>query len=164
MVTGAKKCLDKNIILTPHPGEMSRLIDLSVNDIQENRIETARCFAKEWQCNLILKGAGTVLAEPDGAAGINPTGNPALASGGTGDVLTGMIAGFLARGLAPVKASRAGIYLHGMAADYLSREAGQAGILASELADAVPYLVKSLLAGEASIYGKYSPCNLRSML
>jgi NAD(P)H-hydrate epimerase len=164
MFPDALKCLDKNKILTPHPGEMSRLAGLSVEDIQKDRIETARYYARKWQCNLILKGAGTILADPDGVAGINPTGNPALASGGTGDVLTGMIAGFLARGIAPEKASRAGVYLHGMAADYLSRKAGQAGILASELSEAVPYIAKSLLSGDSSIYGKYSPCNLRSIL
>lgn len=164
MVPDSLKYLDRSKILTPHPGEMSRLAGLSVKDIQTDRIETSRRFAKEWQCNLILKGAGTILADPDGMVSINPTGNPALASGGTGDVLTGMIAGFLARGLTPVKASRAGVYLHGMAADYLALKAGEAGILASEISEAVPYLVKSLLSGDSSIYGKYSPCNLRGIL
>ncbi|MFC1494418.1 NAD(P)H-hydrate dehydratase [Thermodesulfobacteriota bacterium] len=164
MVPDSLKYLDKNKVLTPHPGEMGRLTGLPVRDIQADRLETTRRYAKKWKCNLILKGAGTILSDPGGMVSINPTGNPALASGGSGDVLTGMIAGFLGRGLTPVKASQAGIYLHGMAADYLAVKAGEAGILASELSEAVPYLMKSLLAGEASIYGKYSPCNLGGIL
>ena len=164
MVPDSLKYLDKHKVLTPHPGEMGSLTGIPVKDIQADRLEVTRKYAKKWKCNLVLKGAGTILSDPDGMVSINPTGNPALASGGSGDVLTGMIAGFIARGLTPIKASQAGIHLHGMAADYLSLAAGEAGILASEIAEAVPIIVKSLLEGEESIYGKYSTCNLRSML
>jgi len=131
-------------ILTPHPGEMARLAGISNPEVQANRIGTAEAFAQKHGCCLVLKGARTVIAEPGGPIHINPTGNPALSSGGSGDVLTGLIGGFLARGWDPARAAVAGVYLHGMAADLLSEEMGQSGILAGELLDVIPRLASSL--------------------
>jgi hydroxyethylthiazole kinase-like uncharacterized protein yjeF len=135
-------------ILTPHPGEMARLAGISTADVQTNRIAAAETFAQKHGCCLVLKGARTVIAEPEGPIHINPTGNPALSSGGSGDVLTGLIGGFLARGWDPARAAMAGVYLHGMAADLLSEEMGQSGILAGELLDVIPRLASSLARGQ----------------
>ena len=107
-------------ILTPHPGEMARLVGLTTPEVQARRLDLARETAAKFGVTLVLKGAQTVVAAPDGRARLNSTGNPALASGGTGDVLTGLIGGFLAQGLAPWDAARLGVYLHGLAADYFS--------------------------------------------
>lgn len=139
--------------LTPHPGEMGRLSGLKNYEIQSDRIGYAARFAAEYGCNLVLKGAGTIVAEPDGQISVNPTGNPALSSGGSGDVLTGMIAGFMARGWPVVKAVQAGVYMHGLAADFLAEEMGAAGILASELLDVLPGLNASIAEGEWPLEG-----------
>ena len=133
-----------SIILTPHPGEMARLCGLSTKEIQADRIGTARQFAAEFKVILILKGAGTVIALPDGKAFISPTGNAGMASGGMGDVLTGMIAGFCAQGLPPEKASLAGVYLHGLCADILAEKIGRFGYLASDLIRTIPESQKNL--------------------
>jgi NAD(P)H-hydrate epimerase len=135
-------------ILTPHPGEMARLAGISNPEVQANRIGTAEAFARKVGCCLVLKGARTVIAEPEGLVHINPTGNPALSSGGSGDVLTGLIGGFLARGWPPARAAAAGVYLHGLAADRLSEDMGHSGILAGELLDVIPGLASSLARGE----------------
>lgn len=141
------KCRGRTI-LTPHPGEMARLAGISNSEVQADRIGTAEAFAQKHGCCLVLKGARTVIAEPEGQIHINPTGNPALSSGGSGDVLTGLIGGFLARGWPPAKAAAAGVYLHGLAADRLSEEMGQSGILAGELLDVIPGLASSLARAE----------------
>jgi NAD(P)H-hydrate epimerase len=125
-------------ILTPHPGEMARLCRLSTPDVQADRIGLARKFASEWDVILILKGARTVIALPDGKAFINPTGNPGMASGGMGDVLTGMVSGFLAQGFSPEAASLAGVYIHGLCADVLSKQKGAFGFLARDMIKAIP--------------------------
>jgi ADP-dependent NAD(P)H-hydrate dehydratase / NAD(P)H-hydrate epimerase len=135
-------------VLTPHPGEMARLASISNSEVQADRIGTAQAFAQKHGCCLVLKGARTVIAEPEGRVHINPSGNPALSSGGSGDVLTGLIGGFLARGWHPAKAAVAGVYLHGLAADRLSEEMGQSGILAGELLDVIPALSSSLARSE----------------
>jgi NAD(P)H-hydrate epimerase len=135
-------------VLTPHPGEMARLASTSNSEVQADRIGTAQAFAQKHGCCLVLKGARTVIAEPEGRVHINPSGNPALSSGGSGDVLTGLIGGFLARGCHPAKAAVAGVYLHGLAADLLSEEMGQSGILAGELLDVIPELSSSLARSE----------------
>ncbi len=135
-------------ILTPHPGEMARLAGTSSSAVQADRIGTAEAFAQKHGCCLVLKGARTVIAEPEGQIHINPTGNPSLSSGGSGDVLTGLIGGFLARGWHPAKAAVAGVYLHGLAADRLSEEMGHSGILAGELLDFIPGLASSLARAE----------------
>ncbi len=141
------KCTGK-AILTPHPGEMARLAGISNSQVQADRIGVAEAFAQKHGCCLVLKGARTVIAEPGGPIHVNPTGNPALSSGGSGDVLTGLIGGFLARGWPPARAACAGVYLHGLAADLLSEEMGQFGMLAGELLDVIPGLASSLARAE----------------
>jgi ADP-dependent NAD(P)H-hydrate dehydratase / NAD(P)H-hydrate epimerase len=131
-------------ILTPHPGEMGRLTGLKGSDIQLDRLGAAVRFIEQHKCCLVLKGARTVIAAPGEKTYINPTGNPALASGGSGDVLTGIIAGLLTRGAPVIKAAVAGAYLHGLAADLLAEKMGEKGVLASELPDVIPGLMESL--------------------
>jgi NAD(P)H-hydrate epimerase len=139
------------IILTPHPGEMARLTGLSTGNIQFDRIETAESFVKEYGCCLVLKGARSVVAEPGGKTYVNPTGNPALSSGGTGDVLTGLIGGFMARGGRVVPSASAGVYMHGLAADYLAELTGPKGLFASELLPPLPGLIGMLQRGEGPL-------------
>jgi hydroxyethylthiazole kinase-like uncharacterized protein yjeF len=135
-------------ILTPHPGEMGRLSGIKNMEVQRDRLGNASRFAKKHGCILVLKGARTVVAQPEGPTYINATGNPALSSGGSGDVLTGLIGGYLARGLPGAKAALAGVFLHGLAADFLSQTMGKEGILAGELPGVVPPLMASLGRGE----------------
>ncbi len=131
-------------ILTPHPGEMSRLTALSTREIQADRLSVARDFAQRYGVVLLLKGASTVIAAPDGRVAVNPTGNPGMAAGGMGDVLSGIIGGLLAQGLSPWRAACCGAFLHGMAADDLARSHPQ-GYLAGEVADRLPRVVRSLM-------------------
>jgi len=142
-----RSCGDR-AVLTPHPGEMARLTGLANSDIQADRAGLAARFAQNQGCHLVLKGARTLVARPDGRVHVNPTGNPALAGGGSGDVLTGILGGFLARGLPPGKAAVAGVYLHGLAADLLAEGMGEAGILAGELPEVIPTLMAVLSEGE----------------
>ncbi len=128
----------KAAILTPHPGEMARLFNLSTQDVQADRIGIARKLASEFDVTLILKGAQTLIALSDGNVFINPTGNPGMASGGMGDVLTGMISGFLAQGFSPEPASLAGVYIHGLCADILSKQMGGFGFMARDVINAIP--------------------------
>jgi len=145
---GSMKGMGKGKILTPHPGEMGRLAGLTAKEVQADRVGTASRFAQEHGCCLVLKGARTLIAEPDGKIFLNPTGNPALSSGGSGDVLTGLISGFLARGWDSALAASAGVYLHGLAADLLAEDMGQAGVLAGELPDVIPGLMDALARKE----------------
>ncbi|MFZ3373883.1 MAG: NAD(P)H-hydrate dehydratase [Desulfitobacteriaceae bacterium] len=126
------------LILTPHPGEMGRLCNLTTLEVQKNRLELAVSKAIEWGAIVVLKGAITIVAAPDGRAFLNPTGNPGLGTGGTGDVLTGSILGWLAQGVQPLEAACLAVYLHGKAAELLVKEFGWAGFTASELADILP--------------------------
>jgi len=135
------------VILTPHPGEMARLMDTGVGAVQQDRIKCARDFATGFNVHLILKGARTVIAHPDGRVFINPTGNAGMASGGMGDVLTGIIAGLIVQGLSPEYACRAGVYLHGAAADSLVETIGPYGYLASDVMKAVPGEIKKIVFG-----------------
>lgn len=131
--------LPSNSILTPHPGEMARLIGTPLVTVKEaDRVELARRKAIEWGQIVLLKGAYSVVAAPDGRCVIQPFANPALAIGGTGDVLAGIIAGLLAQGMAPFEAAVLGAYLHGAAAELASEMHGRAGILSAEFADWVP--------------------------
>jgi NAD(P)H-hydrate epimerase len=134
-------------ILTPHPGEMARLVGLTTPEVQARRLDLARETAAKFGVTLVLKGAQTVVAAPDGRASINSTGNPALASGGTGDVLTGLIGGFLAQGLAPWDAARLGVYLHGLAADYFISRHGQRGMIAGDLLAVWPQMLAEFSQG-----------------
>ena len=130
------------IILTPHPGEMARLLDVDTGRIQQERINSARNFAVDFNVHIVLKGARTVVAHPDGRIFINTTGNSGMASGGMGDVLTGIIAGQIAQGLSPESAAHAGVYLHGAAADSLAQSIGPYGYLAGEVMGAIPGEIK----------------------
>lgn len=125
------------VVLTPHPGEMSRLLGVSISEVQGDRIEAARGFAMRHGCTVVLKGAGTVVADPDGEAAVCPTGNPGMATGGTGDVLGGFLAALLAQGLPPSDASRVAVYVHGLAGDRMAGSRGMAGLLASDLLDGI---------------------------
>jgi len=133
------------IILTPHPGEMARLMDLTPQFIQENRIKCARDFAENFDLIVVLKGARTVIAHPDGKIVINPTGNPGMASGGMGDALTGIIAALIAQGHSPESATHAAVYLHGITADTLAESTGPFGFLASDLIKEIPMQIKKMM-------------------
>lgn len=127
-----------NTVLTPHPGEMARLCGLTVAAVEADRIGVARAFADRHRVVLVLKGARTVIAAPDGQVFINGSGNPGLAAGGMGDVLTGLIGGLLAQGLTPLEAAVLGVYLHGSAADRLRVSMGDAGLTAGDIARELP--------------------------
>ncbi|MDD2903870.1 MAG: NAD(P)H-hydrate dehydratase [Syntrophales bacterium] len=132
-------------ILTPHPGEMARFLDLTTREVQENRLLTAREAAARTNAVVVLKGAQTLVADPLGRVSINTTGNPALASGGTGDVLTGLIGGFLAQGLTPWDAARLGVYLHGLAADFFAAQYGPRGLIAGDLVAVFPEVMHEFI-------------------
>ena len=132
-------------VLTPHPGEMARLINATPAEVQKNRLKCARDFATNFNVHVVLKGAATVIAHPDGNAYINPTGNSGMASGGMGDVLTGVLAGFITQGFAPAAAAHAAVYLHGAAADTLAKTIGPFGYLAGEVMNAIPGEIKRLM-------------------
>jgi NAD(P)H-hydrate epimerase len=136
--------LPRLALLTPHPGEMSRLTGLSVEAVQCDRIETARKYAVDWQKVVVLKGAHTVVASPDGKVAVSPNANPALAASGTGDVLTGVISGLLAQGLSEFDAARAGVYIHAMAAEAVRQNLGDCGMIASDLLIQIPRAMKTL--------------------
>jgi NAD(P)H-hydrate epimerase len=132
------------VILTPHPGEMARLINKSNAEVQSRRLEVARSFAAQHRCYLVLKGAHTVIAAPDGRAWINTTGNPGMASGGMGDVLTGIVGGLLAQEYPPEEACVLGVFLHGYVGDLAVQEKGEAGILARDLIERLPEGLRAL--------------------
>jgi len=127
------------LVLTPHPGEMARLTGLSTGDVQKDRVAVARKLAAERHAIVVLKGHRTVIAQPDGPAWINPTGNAGMATGGTGDVLTGMIAGFLAQQPKDVLgAAQAGVYLHGLAGDIARDLVGEHSLVATDILAMLP--------------------------
>lgn len=131
------------LVLTPHPGEMSRLTGLSSKEIQSRRIEVARSFAREHRVMLVLKGHRTLVALPEGTIWVNPTGNPGMATGGTGDVLTGIIAGLVAQNPAHVaRAVIAAVYLHGMAGDVARERFGEQCMVAGDMLGALPEAVR----------------------
>ena len=126
-------------ILTPHPGEMARLTGKTTAEVQDDRLNVARAFARQHRVILVLKGERTVIAFPDGRAWINPTGTPALGTGGTGDVLTGLIAGFLAQfPKRPQEAVSAAVYLHGLAGQIGARELTEQGLVATDILRFLP--------------------------
>ncbi|MBW1888955.1 MAG: NAD(P)H-hydrate dehydratase [Deltaproteobacteria bacterium] len=133
------------VIITPHPGEMARLLHTTAEYIQHNRVACARDFAKEYGVHVVLKGAATVIAHPDGNVHVNSTGNSGMASGGMGDVLTGLIAGFLTQGNTVEAATHLGVYLHGSAADHLFARKGPFGFLATEVMDRIPAEIAGLI-------------------
>jgi hydroxyethylthiazole kinase-like uncharacterized protein yjeF len=131
--------LPPETVITPHPGEMGRLLGgEKVSGGQLDRLELARTKAKEWNVTLVLKGACTIVTEPEGRTRINWLANPALATAGTGDVLAGMVAGLLAQEVGPFDAASAAVYLHAQAGELVSEEIGRAGLLASDLLAKIP--------------------------
>jgi hydroxyethylthiazole kinase-like uncharacterized protein yjeF len=124
-----------DIIITPHPGEMARLTGLSIEEVQQNRLEVVRNFAMSRSIFVVLKGHRTLIATPDGRVAINPTGNPGMATGGTGDVLTGMIAAWYGQLLDAEAACRVAVYLHGLAGDLARRSGGEAALIAGDIID-----------------------------
>jgi NAD(P)H-hydrate epimerase len=135
------------LILTPHPGEMARLLVARTEDIQRHRLQTARVAAGRFGAVVVLKGARTIVADPGGDAWVIATGNPAMATGGMGDVLTGAVAAFVGQGLAPATAAAVAAYLHGLAGDLVAASSGPAGLLAREVADALPRALAAVRAG-----------------
>ncbi len=139
-------------IITPHPGEMARLTGLKVSEIMRNKPKVASRFANENGVVTVLKGAPTVVASPDGSTFINSKGNSALATAGSGDVLTGMIAGMLSQGLDSVEAAKTGVYLHGLAGDIMSDRYTEYGVVATDLLEAIPAAIKLILTSERKTF------------
>jgi ADP-dependent NAD(P)H-hydrate dehydratase / NAD(P)H-hydrate epimerase len=134
-------------VITPHPGEIARLLETTTKDVNANRIEVARDAARRSRSVVVLKGHQTLIADLDGHVNVNPTGNPGMATGGMGDVLGGIIAAFLARGIDPFDAACSAVYLHGFAGDMLKEEMGDIGLAATDLADRLPLAIKRLREG-----------------
>ncbi len=125
-------------VLTPHPGEMARLLGTTIGEVQSNRVELARESAQKWGCTVVLKGAFSVIASPDGVAYLNPFATPALATAGSGDVLAGVIAGFVAQGLPALNAALVGTYVHALAGQIVEDEIGRAGAVAGDVLGRLP--------------------------
>lgn len=131
-------------VITPHPGELARLLGTGTESIARDRIAAAREAARVSRCVVVLKGHQSLVAEPDGHVFVNPTGNPGMATGGMGDVLAGIIAALLARDTDPLDAACAGVYLHGLAGDLLAAEFGDTGLAAMDLADRIPAAIQKV--------------------
>lgn len=136
-----------SLIVTPHPGEMARLTGTSVAEIQQDRIKAALELARRTGKIIVLKGAGTIIAEPEGECWVNTTGNPGMASGGTGDVLAGIIGGFLAQGMDTLTAVKLGVYLHGLAGDKAAEKKGEISLLAQDMIKNLAFAIRSLTNG-----------------
>jgi NAD(P)H-hydrate epimerase len=135
------------IIMTPHPGEMARLMGVSTAAIQSQRLTVARDFARDYQVYVVLKGAGTVIYTPEGYRYINPTGNAAMATAGTGDVLAGLIGALLAQGVPPLEAVQCGVYTHGLAGDRVRDRLGATGLIASDIIAELSYAMEAMRRG-----------------
>lgn len=136
---------NRNLVLTPHPGEMARLIRSTPKEIQGDRIGVSRNFAQSNHLYLVLKGHRSLIATPTGEIFINPTGNPGMASGGTGDVLTGMIGGLVCQGLDILTSLQISVYLHGWAGDEVAREIGEKSLVATDLLRKIPTLLQGMV-------------------
>jgi NAD(P)H-hydrate epimerase len=132
------------IVITPHPGEAARLLKKTPEEIQSNRIGSSQKLATEYGVVCVLKGAATIVADQQANTFINPTGNPGMASGGTGDVLAGVIGGLIAQGLKVVDAAKVGVYLHGLAGDLVKEEKGEMSLVAKDLLTKLPEALLSL--------------------
>ena len=129
----------RTLVITPHPGEMSRLTGMTIPDVQANRLQVARNFARVHELIVVLKGHRTLVAAPDGTTSVNPTGNPGMATGGTGDVLTGMVAGLIAQHpKQPLEATALAVYLHGLAGDLARDSLGESSLIATDLIHFLP--------------------------
>jgi NAD(P)H-hydrate epimerase len=132
------KTLRAPLILTPHPGEMARLLGTTSAAVQSDRVVVAAQFARAHNVVLVLKGACTIVADPSGATTLHTAGNAGMATGGSGDVLTGIIGALLAQKLAPADAARLGVYVHGTAGDTARERVGETALIASDIVDALP--------------------------
>lgn len=141
-LTGHLQYLKNNPVLTPHPGEMSRLLGLSVEKVRKNRKEIAVQFSKRYRLTLVLKGHNTIVSDYKGNLYINKTGNPGMSTAGSGDVLTGMIGAFLGQGLDEFNASKYAVYLHGLAGDLAAKEKTQISLIASDIIAKIPEAIK----------------------
>ena len=135
------------MVVTPHPGELARLMGTSTSEIQRDRIKASVDLAKRIGKIVVLKGAGTVIAEPEGNCWVNTTGNPGMACGGTGDVLAGMIGGFLAQKMDTLTATKLGVYLHGLAGDLAAKKQGEVSLLAQDIIENLAFAIRSLKNG-----------------
>lgn len=136
------KSVTADTILTPHPGEMAGLLGLRVNQIEADRKKIAQKFARGYKVTLVLKGHHSVVTDYHGNTYVNKTGNPGMATAGSGDVLTGIIAAFLGQGLDAFNAAKYGVYLHGLAGDLAAKEKTQIGLIASDIIDKIPEAIK----------------------
>jgi NAD(P)H-hydrate epimerase len=137
------------LVITPHPGEMARLTGLSIPQVQRDRVGIARSFAREHDVIVVLKGHRTLVAHPDGEVWVNTTGNPGMATGGTGDILTGMVAGMLAQNPSRIVAAvRSAVYLHGLAGDVACETMGEQSLVATDLIQALPEAFRRIRALE----------------
>lgn len=134
----------KAVVITPHPGEMSRLTGLDVSYIQRNRIEVAIKYARAWGVVIVLKGAGTIIADERGNMYINPTGNAGMATAGSGDALTGIITSLIGQGTDAFEAAVAGVHLHGLAGDISAAAKGEHGLTAMDIVENIPYAIKTI--------------------
>lgn len=141
----AMKNAKAKVIITPHPGEAARLLNKSAADINMDRLQSARELATVTGAVTVLKGADSVVATPEGKTYINTTGNPGMATGGSGDVLTGVIAALAGQGLEPESAAVSGVFLHGLAGDLASDQMGEYGLVASDIANMVALAIQSIL-------------------
>jgi NAD(P)H-hydrate epimerase len=144
----AKLAKGRTLVLTPHPGEMARLLGCTIAEVQADRLNTARNFAQRMGVTVVLKGARTLIAHPDGRVAVNTSGNPGMAKGGSGDLLTGLVAGLLAQDPHdPAHAVEAAVYLHGLAADLAVREGDEHTLLATD------YLAQLARAYQSHLHG-----------
>ncbi|TNF84293.1 MAG: NAD(P)H-hydrate dehydratase, partial [Acidobacteria bacterium] len=125
-------------VLTPHPGELARLMAITSTEVQADRVGAVEKAARETGTCVVLKGHQSLVASPEGEVFVNPTGNPGMASGGTGDVLTGLVAGLAGQGYEALVAAQLGVYLHGLAGDLAAEKMGQSAVAASDLLDCLP--------------------------
>lgn len=131
-------------IVTPHPGELSKLLGVSIKEIQKNRIKYSKYTSNKYNIITVLKGTETIVCDKEGNIYINPTGNPGMATAGSGDVLTGMIASFIGQGLNPYNAAVLGVYCHGLAGDLAKMDKGEYGMIARDILDNIPYAIKEI--------------------
>jgi NAD(P)H-hydrate epimerase len=134
----------RDLVLTPHPGELARLLGVTTSEIGDDRVQAAMEAAEKTGCVIVLKGHQTLVASPDGIVTVNPTGNPGMATGGMGDVLGGVIAALLARGCDPFEAARAGVYLHGLSGDMVRDEKSDIGLSAADVSEMLPRAIVRL--------------------
>lgn len=132
------------LVITPHPGELARLLGVSIGEIQKNREKYAKLTSENFNVITVLKGSNTIVADKEGTIYVNKTGNPGMATAGSGDVLTGIISSFIGQGIESKRAAMLGVYLHGVAGDLAKSQKGEYGIIASDIVEYIPYAIMRL--------------------